>query len=159
MLWLNLSYERSSPLCCPTWQLPQIQPYHQKVVATSLQVFCELANFPKTMYYAAISTFTPWSYFPILWDSFPTTLLHFLFQHSCVLVWSLSPASASAQTLGFDADSGTPALPMFHITARHPHLCLALKINVLVLLWSLTLGFPDPDCDLLSILAAAWPNN
>lgn len=92
------------------------------------------------------------------WDAFTTILFSIpslLFQHSCFLVQSLSPASASAQPLGFDAYCGTPALLTFHITAGHPHPCLALKINVFLLLWSLTLGFPDPDYDLLSIPAAA----
>lgn len=74
---------------------PQIQPYHHKVAGMSLQkVFCELANFPKTMYYAAIPTCNPWSYFLILGDSFPTILL---FQHSLVVVQSSGSVCSGAE--------------------------------------------------------------
>lgn len=156
VLWLNLSYERSLPLRCSIWQLPQIQPYHQKVVSlyrrfsVSLPIFLELCIMLQFLHVLPDPTF---------WysgtHSQQSCFISLLFQHSCVLLRSLSPASASAQTLGFDAYSGTPALPTFHITARHPHPCLALKINVLVLLWTLTLGFSDPDCDLLPIPAAS----
>lgn len=74
---------------------------------------------------------------PIFWysgaHSQQSCFTSLLFQHSCVLVRSLSPASASAQTTGFDAYSGTPALPTFRITAWHPHPCPALPSKLMCL--------------------------
>lgn len=83
MLWFNLFSHmtiRSARLHRLTTLAPQIQPYKQKTVGTSLQKVCwVLADFPKTSCFATISSFNPWSCFLTLRDSLPTTLLHQVF--------------------------------------------------------------------------------